>query len=146
MHTLLYDITAAVVVIGIVVGIVWVVPIAIVVGASDKEAPAMAEAVVEPAMSEIAASKAIAWNGGRVEVAGRRRAREAIAEVSTAYTTCGKVGAAKVATARGKAATAKTSATEPAGMTTESTSATTVAAATTTSTTRQSHVRRQRNN
>src|SRR5580704_9092381 len=134
MHALLHDITAAVVVVRIVIGVVRIVPIAIVVGASDKEVPAVAEAVVESTAShatEIAASEMVALDGTNIDIAGGRRAREAIAEVSAADTSCGEATAAKSA------------ATESAGMAAESTTAATVAATTAAaSATGQSHVRR----
>lgn len=140
MHALLHDITAAVVVVRIVIGVVRIVPIAIVVGASDKEVPAVAEAVVESTAShatEIAASETVALDGTNIDIASGRPAREAIAEVSAADTS------------RGEATAAKSAATESASAATATTETTAAVAATTStaaSATGQSHVRRQRSN
>ena len=150
MHTPLYDIAAAVVVIGIVVGVIGIAPIAIVVGtdeASGKEMAAVVEAMVEAVMSETTGVtrseavtlEAVTANGSKPDIAGWRM-RKTVTKIAAANASSGETTAAKTTGVRGEAATAETSATESAGMATAETTTTaeatsTVATATSTAVT-----------
>lgn len=148
MHTPLYDVAAAIVVVGIVVGVIGIAPIAIVVGtdeASGKEMAAMVEAMVEAVMSEttgVTRSEAVTPNGSKPDVAGWRM-RKTVAKIAAANTSSGETTAAETSGVRGEAATAAESASVTAA---ESTTSPAVAATTATASaaSSQSHVRRQR--
>lgn len=152
MHALPHDITAAIVVIGIVIGIVRIAPIAIVVGtdeASGKEMAAVVEAMVEAIVSETTGVtrseavtlEAVAPHGSNPDVAGWRMRKTVAKIAAAANSSCCETTAAKTTRVRGEAATA----TESAGVTAaESTTSPAVAATTSASASSgQSHIGRQ---
>lgn len=172
MHTPLHDVAAAIIVVGIVVGIVRVVPI-VVAGTIETEAareePAatamepVVKAVVTGATEiSVGVGKSIALN--RTDVAGSRRARQAVTEVAATEVAAIDTSRGEVATAEAsgvhaaatettgvrsaEAATAAKSAAVPATeatSTTETTTSTAVAASPSAAASAgQSHVRRQR--
>ncbi len=61
MNAPLNDVAAAIVIVGIVVGVVRIIPVVIIAGTPEattgKEVPAVMEAVAKPAMAETSASE-----------------------------------------------------------------------------------------
>src|SRR5579871_2064486 len=132
MHAPLHDVAAAIVIVGIVVGVIRVVPV-VTDEAAGEEVPMVAEAMVEPAMShvtEAGAGEAVTLDGADRNIVCRRM-RETIAEVSAADGSRAEAASAKAAAAAAAAAPAAAS----------SAAVATTAAATAMAS--QGHVRRQ---
>jgi hypothetical protein len=137
LNTTLDDIASAIVGI-VVIGVVRIIPVAIVdTNATDEDVPAAMEATIEVASAaEVRAGKAVTLNGGIALNGVGRRTGETVAEVSAVEVSAADTSPGETAGTHstGSAATA-TSAEAAAAMATT----TTTAAATTC----QRHVRRQ---